>query len=100
MQRVELLCNSSPTSNHLEVKLAQVLVQEDDRDILRLHVGRVPWPRKLPERQKSPGLLLLNPEDIDLDMAQFGNALALGNSTSRARVHPDTGGPHVRAVEI
>ena len=99
MQRVELLCNGSPAGNHLEVQLAQVLVQEGDRDIIRPHVGRVPWPRNLPERQKSPGLLLLNPEDIDLDMAQFGDALALDNSNGCARVHPDTG-PHVRAAEI
>ena len=99
MQGVELLCNGSPASNHLEVQLAQVLVQAGDRDILCPHVGRVPWPRNLPGRQKSPGLLLLNPEDVNLDMAQFTNALALGNSNGRARVHSDAG-PHVRAAEI
>ena len=94
MQRVELLCNGSPTSNHLEFQMAQVLVQEGDRDILRPHVGRVPWPRNLPERQKSPRLLLLNPEDIDLDMPRFGNALVQDNSDGCASVHPDAG-PHV-----
>ena len=82
MKRVELLCNGSPASNHLEVQLAQVLVLEGDRDILCPHVGRVPWPRNLPERQKSLGLLLLNPEDINLDMMQFRNALALDNSNA------------------
>ena len=99
LERVELLRDCSPASDHLEVELTKVLVEQGDRNVLRAHVRWVPGPRNLPERQEPPSLLLLNPEDVDLHVAQLGNALALDNSNRCAGVHPDAGA-HVHAAEV
>jgi hypothetical protein len=99
LERVELLRDCSPASDHLEVELTKVLVEQGDRNVLRAHVRWVPGPRNLPERQEPPSLLLLNPEDVDLHVAQLGDALALDNSNRCAGVHPDAGA-HVHAAEV
>ena len=99
LERVKLLRDCSPASDHLEVELTKILVEERDRNILRTHIGWVPRPRDLPERQEPPSLLLLDPEDIDLHVAKFGYALPLDNSNRRAGVHPDAG-THVHTTKV
>ena len=61
---VQLLGNSGSPANDLQVELLEVLIKKCNCDVLGAHVGRVPGPWNLSQREQPPGLLLLDPQNI------------------------------------
>ena len=51
IQGVELLGNRSTANSHLQIQLAQILIEKSDCYILRAHIRRVSRPWHFSERQ-------------------------------------------------
>ena len=70
-ERVELLSHSRASGLEVHAELAEVLFEERDGDMICATVGWVPRPRYFGYGKQPPGLLLLNPQDVDLYMSDL-----------------------------
>jgi len=98
-QLVKLLGYGSPSACNLKIELPEVLIEKCNRNVLGAHVGWIPWPRNFPQRKQSPGLLFLNPQNVDFHMSELRNALALHYANGSTGIHADARF-HSRAAKV
>ena len=96
---VQLLGNGSSPANDLQVELLERLIEKSNRDVPGAHIGRVPKPWNFTQREKSPGLLLLDPQNIYLHVSELRDTLPLHDANRSAGIHANTS-PHGRAAKV